>query len=389
MMHLKTGGRIPSLTYQSSFHDHKKEHSRFAQLQIAVIHEWWAKFGGSEKLALEIHRSLPSSQLKALYIDKNAGSNFNIEESWFSKIPLHESRIFSVAISPIVYRSFSKGKFDLVISSSHNFAHTVKLKENKNCIYLSYIHTPSRAIWSPAIDNRAPINNSLVLGPLKKLDKRLGRHVKSYAANSSEVANRINTFWNKESTIIHPPVEIYTGSLSHIIGENLPFPSREYLISAGRFVAYKNHDLAIRIAAKTKLPIVIMGSGKLHKKLLHLAMELGVQVYFEIAPDIDRWRYLIAHALCFLFPVHEDFGMTPVESFSLGTPVIALAAGGALDFMKEGINGRLIPELNVDLFSEAIANLSAFDVETLRRTADAYTREVFTYKLYDWISKSI
>jgi len=382
----KTGGWNQSLTTQSKFHNHEVFLAQLSKFETAVVHEWWARFGGSEKVAFEIHQAIPSSELWAMYIDKENEPSLKISESWFSRIPKHESRIFSAAMAPLIYRTLSKKKFDLVISSSHTFAHTVKLSKSIDARYLSYIHTPSRAIWSPTIDDRSPISNELALRMLRKLDRQLGAHVVSYAANSTEVANRIRNFWNRDSHVIHPPVNIYTGSLTNLPGENLPFPERQYLISAGRFVAYKNHDFSIRLAAKARLPIVVMGSGELRKSLMQLAQDLGVEAHFEIAPNQDRWRYLIANALCFLFPVHEDFGMTPVESLSLGTPVIAFAKGGALDFMNHGVNGLLIPELKVELFLEAVMSISGLEISSIRKSAKVFSKDVFLQKLYHWIS---
>ena len=36
----------------------------------------------------------------------------------------------------------------------------------------------------------------------------------------------------------------------------------------------------------------------------------------------------------------EDFGMIAIEAMACGTPVVALGAGGARDFIQPGVNGQ-------------------------------------------------
>ena len=44
----------------------------------------------------------------------------------------------------------------------------------------------------------------------------------------------------------------------------------------------------------------------------------------------------------FCLPGTEDFGITPVEANAAGKPVVAFAAGGALETVEEGRTGRLL-----------------------------------------------
>ena len=274
----------------------------------------------------------------------------------------------------------------MVISSSHTFAHTVKFPNSPKATYLSYIHSPARVIWSPEIDNRASARLNLLRGPLKILDKSLGKHVEGIAANSTEVASRVEKYWGKNSTVIYPPVDLDLTGVTSFESQASPFPFKEFLISAGRFVEYKNHDFVIDVAASLKMPLVVMGSGPLENSLRDKANRVGANVHFEIQPDRDRWKFLLHGALALIFPVHEDFGMTPIEAIACGTPVYALGKGGALDYIVDGVNGWLIPNLVVEEFATTILNHSDLPVDRLVESVSKFSTAHFRENFSDWIS---
>ncbi len=360
-------------------------------MKIAVVHEWWAKFGGSESVAAEIASLFSERDLWALYCDQNVDksliSNLNIHQSWLTKVPKHENRQIAAALAPFAFRTLSTRKYDLVISSSHTFAHTVKFPNSARATYLSYIHSPARVIWSPEIDSRASLRLNLLRGPLQVLDMSMGKHVEGIAANSTEVASRVEKYWGKSSTVIYPPVDIELSNLTSYDGQISPYPFKEFLVSAGRFVEYKNHDFAIDVAASLNMPLVVMGSGPLETSLREKAMQVGANVHFEIQPDRTRWKFLLNGALAMIFPVHEDFGMTPIEAIACGTPVYALGKGGALDYIVDGVNGWLIPNLIVDEFANAILNHSAPPMEQLKASVSKFSIEQFRKNFSTWVSQ--
>ncbi|MEY4433667.1 MAG: hypothetical protein RLZZ44_1801 [Bacteroidota bacterium] len=363
-------------------------------MRIAIVHEWWAKYGGSENVADSIADLFPEAEVFCLYVDSNLNLSSlrpNVRQSWISLIPYHENRKIAAALSILAYRTLSFNYFDLVISSSHTFAHTVRFPRSQNTTYLSYVHTPARSLWVNEIDGRAEIAGmSLVRPALKQLDKLLGSHVNGIAANSEEVKNRISLFWNMESEVITPPVDL-NFSLFNFLDRVSDFPFRkdDYIVSAGRFVEYKNHDFAIRVAARARIPIVIMGSGPMEKELRELAKSMSVQCHFEIGPSRERWLNILKNARAMLFPAHEDFGITPVEAMGLGTPVIALSKGGALDYMQDEVNGKLIGALNLDLFSEELIRLNINDRSKIISSVAKFDKSLFQVKFKNWVNSKI
>ena len=79
----------------------------------------------------------------------------------------------------------------------------------------------------------------------------------------------------------------------------------------------------------------------------------------------------------------EDFGLTPLEANALGSPVVALRAGGFLDTVVEGVTGVFVDEPTAEHVLGGIARLLAgsFDRAELVRHAAKYRLEVFQHRL--------
>jgi glycosyltransferase involved in cell wall biosynthesis len=63
-------------------------------------------------------------------------------------------------------------------------------------------------------------------------------------------------------------------------------------------------------------------------------------------------------------PGEEDFGIAPVEANACGRPVVAFAAGGALDVQVDGETGLLFREQTVDSLCAAVERLDQISWES-------------------------
>jgi glycosyltransferase involved in cell wall biosynthesis len=358
--------------------------------RTAIVHEWWNKFGGAENVIREMHSSLPNSDVWVLYSEPGAErrlGNTHLHHSWASRLGIKRYKKFAVAISPIVYRTLSLRKYDKVISSSHTFAHTAKMPFNPSTIYYSYIYTPSRTLWLPHVDNRSKLNPQSFLPKIGRyFDKNAHNHVHSFGCVSETVRDRIQQFWNRDAKVIYPPVnvdELFSFKPKSML---IPFRSSEYLVTAGRLVGYKRHDFSIRVAAKLKLPIVVMGAGVEEQGLRKLAKEYGNLVSFIIGPDKETWNSVISGASAFVFPSHEDFGIAPIEAIALGTPVLAYNAGGAREYVINGVNGQLVNSLDVTEWQRAYSRLVSKN-QMFRNSVDKFSNTNFRNNFRHWVQE--
>lgn len=337
-------------------------------MRVLIIHEWFAKFGGSENVT------------KALCsIFKSEPDLFTLWNEDPEAIPTNESFLkyfkafpkeFRALMSPLAH-SLWKGEYDLIISSSHLFAHNARVRGSKGATHVSYIHTPARYLWETDIDQRL---SHLSTQPLSKLVQRflkfydvsnLGR-VDHFLANSQNVQDRILSYWKQNSTIIVPPVNFDFYSKFFVPDK----PNELTIISAGRLVRYKRHDLAIELASLMRCKLIIAGAGPEEENLRKLAHELGVRVDFVLNPTNDQLGGLLARAHVLFHGGHEDFGILPIEAMSCGTPVVGFNIAG----LKETVNsknGRLVQH-----FSEmpsAVMEAITLDRTTVSQTAEAYS----------------
>ena len=76
---------------------------------------------------------------------------------------------------------------------------------------------------------------------------------------------------------------------------------------------------------------------------------------------------LYAGARAVIVPGIEEFGITAVEAQAAGRPVIAAAAGGALETVLDGETGLLATPDDPEAFAEAIRAIDQLDFVAARR----------------------
>jgi glycosyltransferase involved in cell wall biosynthesis len=134
-------------------------------------------------------------------------------------------------------------------------------------------------------------------------------------------------------------------------------------------VAYKRVDRAVDACTRLGRRLVVVGEGPEGSELRRRA---GPSVRFLGRVSDEEVADLMGRCRAFLLPGVEDFGITVVEARAAGAPVIALAAGGALETVTDlrldptGGSGLLVVEATVDAFSRAIERLEAMDPDPLR-----------------------
>lgn len=308
-----------------------------------------------------------------------------MRESWLARTPLRGHKAAALPLMPLAWRTLSRSShYDIVVSSSHCMSHAVRFYGSKGTRYLSYVHTPMRYIWLPELDPRAGASfiRRSVMTPLRSVDRLLTKGVSSFAANSEEVRRRIELFWQRPSRVIYPPVDT---TFFHFTPPSTRLPFSEYLIAVSRWTPYKKVDLAIRIAQESRMPLVIVGSGPDEPRLRAIARNSCRPVVFERQPARNRIRELYSGASALLFPVHEDFGIVPVEALACGTPVVGLGRGGLLETVQHGKTGWLAPTADLASMVEGVKRVRTFTGPHLRESVLRFSRTRFRREFSAWI----
>jgi len=119
------------------------------------------------------------------------------------------------------------------------------------------------------------------------------------------------------------------------------------LAFAGRLTAQKSLGSALEaVAAAEGVNFVIAGEGPDREPLEARARELGIadRVSFLGAQPRRRIVELFSAAdATILSSSWENFPHTVVEALAVGTPVLAMEAGGVAEVVHDGVNGLLVP----------------------------------------------
>jgi glycosyltransferase involved in cell wall biosynthesis len=80
---------------------------------------------------------------------------------------------------------------------------------------------------------------------------------------------------------------------------------------------------------------------------------------------------------------YEDFGLTPIEAGSFGTPTVALRFGGYLDTVVEGRTGTFFDEPSPGAIADALRALDQLplDPEVIRRESARFDEQHFARRL--------
>ncbi|MFA7267480.1 MAG: glycosyltransferase [Candidatus Nanopelagicales bacterium] len=351
---------------------------------VALVHEWFDVWAGSENVLAEIHEVFPASDVWGLW-NRPPGRDdmpFEVYETWLARTPMAGHKGLSLPFMPLVWRTLPKIPYEAVITNSSSFAHTANF-HCRDTAYFQYVHTPPRYLWTPELDGRGSSKAAApARGFLKWVDRRGARLHTKIAVNSHEVASRVERFWNKSATVINPPVDT-TFFQDPTASSEVPFDG-QYLLGMSRWIEYKRLDLVIKLGDELGIPVVIAGSGPLEDELRALAATCSVPVHFEVKPPGDRLRDLYRGAIATVFPPYEDFGIVPIESAATGTRVIALNSGGSKETVVDGVTGALAADQSVAAFAEAFHRLPGDNVTVQLEHANKFSRAEFRRKFADW-----
>jgi phosphatidylinositol alpha 1,6-mannosyltransferase len=134
-------------------------------------------------------------------------------------------------------------------------------------------------------------------------------------------------------------------------------PGGQLLVGyVGRLAAEKRVDLLGQVAALPGVRLVIVGSGPAEaavRRAVPSALFLGQRGGEQLA-SIYASLDVFVHS-----GPHDTFGQTLQEAAASGLPVIAPAAGGPLDLVRDGVTGFLVQPGDATALAGAVARLAA------------------------------
>ncbi len=362
-------------------------------MKKALINDWYYVNGGAEKVIHSLNAIwddfdhfalidfLNQSDRDFILNGKSAATTF------VQKLPTAKSnhRKF-LQLFPSAMSQFDLSEYDLVFSSSSSIAKGVRTKPEQ--LHICYCHSPMRYAWDLQAQylQDAGLHKGLkgkyaqyVLRKMRQWDLQNSPQVSHFIANSKYVAQRIKSIYQREATVIYPPVNTSFFTLQET--------KKEYFFTASRMVSYKKIQLIVEaFNAMPHHQLIVAGTGPELDAIQKIAKS-NIQLVGFV--DQEQLKHYLQNARAFVFAAEEDFGIVPVEAQACGTPIIAFGKGGVLETVIPEQTGLFFQEQTASSI-QATVNLfetKKFDAQTIRKHAEKFSKERFEMEIKNFVTE--
>ena len=348
-------------------------------IKVAIVHDWLVG-GGAEKVVLELHKIFPEAPIYTSYCTDEWREKLDnkVVTGWLQ----HFGKLRKFMVLPRIwwFGHLKFNDYDLVISSSGN-GEAFSVKTPATTLHVNYCHTPTHYYWRHynqysarpgfgKFDPLARLGLKILVGPLRKWDYKAAQRPDVMIANSSHIQADIKKYYQRESTVVFPPVD--TERFNSVKPQN----ERTGFVTAGRLAPMKRVDLIIKAAMKLNVRLTVIGRGP---ELASLKKIAGPNVTFKTDVTDEQMPGELASAEAFVFASFEDFGITPIEAMAAGTPTIALEAGGALDYVIPGTTGTFFLQQTEQSILVVMQDFDAlkYSSDDIKQVANRFSTENF------------
>jgi glycosyltransferase involved in cell wall biosynthesis len=344
---------------------------------LALVHDYLLVLRGAERTFAAMADIWPGAPVYTLLYDQTG------TESRFASHPVTASALQRTGVTqsgfrkllplfPMAVERLPLRDPSVVVSSSSAFAHGVRPPDG--AVHVCYCHTPFRYAWFERRRAMAEVSPAIrpalggVLAAIRRWDRNASRRVTRYVANSRHTQRRIKQIYGRDATIVHPPVEVERFRRAD--------EPDDYFLAVTELVPHKRIELAADAASDAGQRLKVVGGGP---ELPRLREKYRQRVEFLGRVEDHELVELYAHARALVLPNVEEFGIAAVEAQAAGRPVIAAAAGGALETVQEGVTGQLVPPDDGTALKRTLSSFDPddFDAGMIREHAEHFSAESF------------
>ena len=360
--------------------------------KIALVHDWLIEIGGAERVLKALHNLFPWAPVYCLFQRVQFTKAFlpraeirtSRWQSFYRRLNDHK---WLIPFLPLAVESLDLSTYDVVISTAQ-FSKGLTLKPQT--LHINYCSSPTRQLWDWQNEYRQEKHQlpklfiALFQHCQRLWDRAAATRVDHFIANSENTRQRIEKYYRRSAMVIYPPAGTPRQlTLLSSIGRS------NYWLIVSRLFSHKNLDIAVKAFQKLEWPLVIIGQGPELPRLRRLAGKSSNIKFLGYQSEAIVQQYY-SNCLAFVLPQEEDFGITPLEAMSYGKPVLALARGGALEYIKPGINGEWFEEPREEMLADGArrlqANLASYNQAEIKRTAAQFSSIRFREEILAFVN---
>uniref|UniRef100_A0A832H216 Glycosyltransferase family 4 protein n=1 Tax=Oscillatoriales cyanobacterium SpSt-402 TaxID=2282168 RepID=A0A832H216_9CYAN len=351
-------------------------------MKIALVHDYLTQKGGAERVFELLCKQYPDADIfTSLYDPENTIDlgDREVHTTLLQEIP--GARKHFRLMAPFYYpafRSLDLRDYDLIISSSTSFAKAVR--KRANAVHVCFCHNVTRFLWDthnylkeyPTYRKFYPLLEQ-VFRAMRRLDLTYAQEPDLYIANSSVVAQRIQSIYNKPAIVLNYPID----SRKFCFSEQ----KDDFYLTSARLMGYKRVDLIVEAFNWLGWRLLIMGDGPERARLQSQALD-NIQ-FLGYVSDAER-AYLMSKTRAVIVAALEDYGLVPLEANASGTPVVGYGSGGILDTQVPGETAIFFNRQTPEAIHDALltANENNWNYRTIRdRAVNEFSEDVFFKKI--------
>jgi glycosyltransferase involved in cell wall biosynthesis len=366
-------------------------------VKVAIIHDELIRRGGGEQVVLTLLKAFPEAHLYTSCYNPNLTypefKNYSIITSLFNLF-VKDEKLLKMLFFPfglLAMKLMRVKGYDVVIISNTYSAKYVSISRSSKVFI--YTFTPFRLAWNPS--SYAEYNEAkglkkaiynLVVRFLRWFDAREAKKGDYFLGMTNETAERIKEAYEvKEVKIIPPAVKCSNFYVSK--------DTSDYYLLISRLEFYKKVDLAIEAFNRLGKRLIVVGNGSKKDYLKQMGKN---NIEFKSGLSKEEVARLYSNCKAFIFPQHEDYGITPLEANASGRPVIAYGQGGVLETMipyngSSAYTALFFQEQTVESLIAAIEKFETLPVDSsfIRKHAETFDEPVFIKGILTYVHSRI
>lgn len=328
-------------------------------MKIALVHDYLTQRGGAERVFELLCQRYPDADIFTSLYDPQRTIDLGdrlVHTTLLQNVP-GATKYFRL-MAPFYYpafRALDLQDYDLIISSSTSFAKAVRKRPGAK--HICFCHNVTRFLW----DTRTYLREyadyqhlypmlEKIFQVMRKMDREYAQEPDLYIANSSVVAERIRTVYNREAVVVNYPIDSSKFTFSD--------QKDDFFLASARLISYKRMDVIVEAFNWLGWKLIITGNGPELERLQAMAMN-NIEFRGHVT-DTER-THLLSKARSVVVAALEDYGLVPIEANASGTPVVAYGAGGILDTQVPRKTGMLFKRQTPESLQTAL--LEANDID--------------------------